>query len=112
MWAPARYRDGRFKTQYILRLYITGRSQLSQHAIQRMQHICENHLEGKYELEVVDVFEQPEMAEKDKIMATPTLVRELPPPLRKIIGNLSEEEKVLLGLDLIEADKLAKGNGK
>ena len=91
---------------YILRLYVAGRSQLSQHAIDRMEEICGNHLEGKYELEVIDVLERPDMAEKDKIMATPTLVRELPPPLRKIIGNLSEEEKVLLGLDLIEADKL------
>lgn len=96
---------------YILRLYIAGRSQLSLHAIQRMEDICANHLDGKYELEVIDVLERPDMAEQDKIMATPTLVRELPPPLRKIIGNLSEQEKVLLGLDLIEADKIEKGQG-
>lgn len=97
--------------QYILRLYIAGSSHHSQRAIDKIQDICADHLEGKYELEVIDVLEQPDMAEKDKIMATPTLVRELPPPLRKIIGNLSEEEKVLIGLDLIEADKLGKGNG-
>ncbi len=97
--------------QYILRLYIAGSSHHSQRAIDKIKDICADHLEGKYELEVIDVLEQPDMAEKDKIMATPTLVRELPPPLRKIIGNLSEEEKVLIGLDLIEADKLGKGNG-
>lgn len=96
--------------QYILRLYIAGNSQHSRRAIDKLRDICANHLEGRYELDVIDVLEQPDMAEKDKVIATPTLVRELPPPLRKIIGNLSEEEKVLIGLDLIEADRLAKGN--
>jgi len=98
--------------QYILRLYIAGNSQHSRQAIDKLKNICANHFEGRYELDVIDVLEQPDMAEKDKVIATPTLVRELPPPLRKIIGNLSEEEKVLIGLDLIEADKLAKGNGE
>jgi circadian clock protein KaiB len=93
-------------------LFIAGRSRHSQFAIDKIQEICAGHLEGRYQLEVIDVFEQPDMAEKDKIVATPTLVRELPPPLRKIIGNLSEEEKVLLGLDLIEADHISEGQGK
>jgi circadian clock protein KaiB len=95
--------------KYILRLYIAGRSQLSQQAIARVDDICKNHLAGKYALEVIDVLERPDMAEQDKIMATPTLVRELPPPLRKIIGNLSEQEKVLLGLDLVKADSIERG---
>lgn len=94
---------------YVLRLYIAGRSQLSQNAIERMEEICADHLQGKYELEVIDVLERPDMAEQDKILATPTLVRELPPPLRKIVGNLSEEDKVLLGLDLVSAEQLEKG---
>ncbi|NJO37215.1 MAG: circadian clock protein KaiB [Rhizobiales bacterium] len=96
---------------YILRLYVAGTSRLSQGAIETIQNICTNHLGGRYELEVIDVLEQPDMAEKDKILATPTLVRELPPPLRKIIGNLSEEEKVLIGLDLVEADRLRRNMG-
>lgn len=88
---------------YILRLYIAGPAQHSQHAIQRLQDICAKHFNGQYELEVIDVLERPEMAEQDKITATPTLVRELPPPMRKIVGNLSELEKVLTGLDLMDA---------
>lgn len=94
--------------QYVLRLYVAGRSRLSQDAVERIRAICEEHLEGTYSLDVVDVLENPDMAEQDKILATPTLVRKLPPPLRKIIGNLSEEEKVLLGLDLVEAKKDSK----
>jgi circadian clock protein KaiB len=97
---------------YILRLYIAGTSRISQGAIDNLRDICAHHLDGRYELEVIDVLEQPEMAEKDKILATPTLVRELPPPLRKIIGNLSEEDKVLIALDLIEADRVRKGKGE
>lgn len=87
---------------YVLKLYVAGRSQYSQHAIERVEEICRTHLSNAYELEVIDVLERPELAETEKIVATPTLVRELPPPLRKIVGDLSEGDKVLLGLDLVE----------
>jgi circadian clock protein KaiB len=85
---------------YKLRLYITGRTSLSQHAITNLRQICEAELKGRYEVEVVDVLEHPCLAENEKILATPTLVKQLPEPVRKIIGDLSDRERVLLGLDL------------
>jgi circadian clock protein KaiB len=85
---------------YILKLFITGRTQRSEHAIANMRRICEEELGTTYELLVIDVLEQPELAEADKILATPTLIRILPPPLRRIIGDLSDTQKVLVGLDL------------
>ncbi|MEM9430936.1 MAG: circadian clock KaiB family protein [Pseudomonadota bacterium] len=87
---------------HVLTLYVSGQSRLSQDAIGRIETICEDRLCGKYQLDVVDVFEHPDMAEKDKILATPTLVRRLPPPLRRIVGSMSNEREVLLGLDLVE----------
>ncbi|KUP90563.1 circadian clock KaiB family protein [Tritonibacter horizontis] len=98
--------------KYILRLYIAGSSHSSSAAIAQLEEICKNHLSESYQLEVIDVLENPEMAEKDKVIATPTLIRELPPPLRKIIGSLTERQKLLIGLDLIEADRLTQGENK
>jgi circadian clock protein KaiB len=69
-------------------------------AIANLRRICEQELRGKYELEVIDVLEQPQMAEDEKILATPTLIKQLPPPLRRVIGDLSDKEKVLLGLEV------------
>lgn len=89
---------GNFK----LKLYVTGQTSRSVNAISNMQRICEIDLKGQYELVVVDVLEQPQLAEDDKIMATPTLIKEIPPPLRRLIGDLSNTEKVLLGLDLLK----------
>ncbi len=86
--------------KYILRLYITGRTSHSDSAISNLRRICERDLEAEYELEVIDVLERPQLAEDEKILATPTLVRELPPPMRRIVGDLSDREKVLLGLDI------------
>ncbi|UMZ74475.1 circadian clock protein KaiB [Natranaerofaba carboxydovora] len=85
---------------YLLRLYVTGKTPRSQRAIANLRKICEEELDTKYEMEVVDVLERPQLAEDEKIMATPTLVKQLPPPLRRVIGDLSDREKVLLGLDL------------
>ena len=85
---------------YVLRLYITGRTAQSDAAISNLRRICEQDLEAEYELEVIDVLERPQLAEDEKILATPTLVRELPPPIRRIVGDLSDHEKVLLGLDI------------
>ncbi len=86
---------------YRLRLYVTGRTPASQRAIANLEQICAAELHGEYEIEVIDVLEHPQLAEYEKILATPTLVRQLPEPVRKIIGDLSEREKVLLGLDLL-----------
>lgn len=90
--------------RYKLRLFITGRTTHSQRALANLEAICETELRGLYELEVIDVLEHPLLAERDKILATPTLVKRLPEPVRKIIGDLSDRQKVLLGLD-IEAFK-------
>lgn len=79
-------------------LYVTGTSPRAKIAIANLQHICEQELKGQYELEIVDVLEHPQRAEDEKILATPTLIKALPPPLRRVIGDLSDKEKVLLGL--------------
>jgi len=86
---------------YTLRLYITGRTIQSQRAIRNLGEICDTELEGHYEIEVIDILEHPQLAEDHKILATPTLVKHLPAPVRKIIGDLSDRERVLLGLDLL-----------
>ena len=87
-------------TRYKLRLYITGTTAESPRALTNLHHICESELAGLYEVEVIDVLEHPALAENEKILATPTLVKKLPRPVRKIIGDLSDRERVLLGLDL------------
>ena len=84
---------------YRLRLYITGRTPQSQRALKNLREICETELRGEYEVEVLDILEHPSLAEKEKILATPTLVKQLPEPVRKIIGDLSDRDKVLIGLD-------------
>lgn len=88
---------GKFK----LRLYITGKTPKSERAIANLREICERDLKGLYELQIIDVLENPQLAENEKILATPTLIKDLPPPLRRIIGDLSNSEKVLIGLDLM-----------
>jgi len=93
-------------TKYKLRLYITGRTPQSQRALENLRQICETDLEGTHEVEVVDVLEHPTLAEDEKILATPTLVKKLPEPVRKIIGDLSDRTNVLLGLDLMVYDKV------
>ncbi|MDH5478795.1 MAG: circadian clock protein KaiB [Nitrospinota bacterium] len=85
---------------YILKLYITGQTVNSVRAMENLKEICSG-LAKDYELRIIDILKDPQLAEDDKIIATPTLVKELPPPLRKIIGDLSNTEKVLLGLDLV-----------
>jgi circadian clock protein KaiB len=85
---------------YVLRLYVTGTSPRAQVAIANLRRICEQDLRGQYDLEIVDVLEHPEIAESEKILATPTLIKQLPPPLRRVIGDLSDKEKVLLGLEV------------
>ncbi len=86
--------------KYVLRLYVTGLTPKSTKAIQNIKKICEENLKGRYELEVVDVYQQPEFAKKEQIIAAPTLIKKLPLPLRRIIGDMSDKERVLVGLDL------------
>jgi circadian clock protein KaiB len=86
--------------KYLLKLYITGRTPQGNRAIANLQRICQAELDGQYEMEVIDVIEDPQAAEDARIIATPTLIKALPPPLRRIIGDLSNKEKVLIGLDL------------
>jgi circadian clock protein KaiB len=87
-------------SKYMLRLYITGRTEKSERAVASLRDICGGKFQDQYELQIIDVLENPQLAEDDKIMATPTLIKQLPPPLRRIIGDLSDTEKVLLGLDV------------
>jgi circadian clock protein KaiB len=83
-----------------LRLYIAGRTPKSMAAFENLKRICEEHLKGKYQIEIVDLLVQPQLAKGDQILAVPTLVRRLPEPIKKIIGDLSNTERVLVGLDL------------
>lgn len=87
--------------KYLLRLYVTGNSTKSQRAIANLFRICHEELSEEYRIEIVDVLEEPERAEKEKVLVTPTLIKQLPPPLQRIIGDLSNTDKVLLGLDLL-----------
>lgn len=91
---------GGFLPQYLLKLYVTGSSSRGDIAIANLRRICEQELGGQYELEVIDVLEHPQLAEDEKILATPTLIKQLPPPLRRVIGDLSDKDKVLLGLEV------------
>jgi circadian clock protein KaiB len=88
------------REQYLLRLYITGTTPNSIRAIENIRSICEEHLQGRYDLEVIDLYQQPSLAEGEQIIAAPTLIRKLPLPLRRIIGDMSQTERVLVGLDL------------
>ena len=87
---------------YRLRLYVAGQTPKSVLAFSNLKQICEEHLQGRYEIEIVDLVENPQLAAGDQILAVPTLVRRLPEPIKKIIGDLSNTERVLVGLDLRE----------
>jgi circadian clock protein KaiB len=90
-----------------LRLYVAGQTPKSMTALSNLKNICEEHLEG-YELEVIDLIKQPQLARGDQILAIPTLVRQLPEPMKKIIGDLSNTERVLVGLDIREAGRITE----
>jgi circadian clock protein KaiB len=85
---------------YVLRLYITGSTARSAAAISNIRKLCEEHLAGRYDLEVIDIYQQPTLAQGEQIIAAPTLIKKLPFPLRKVVGDLSNEERVLMGLDI------------
>ena len=85
---------------YRLRLYVAGQTPKSVLALANLQQICEEHLQGRYEIDIIDLRQDPQLAQGDQILAVPTLVRRLPEPIKKIIGDLSNRERVLVGLDL------------
>ncbi len=87
--------------KYLLKLYIAGHTSHSVKALYNLRQMCEKELAGRYELEIIDVLENPQRAEDAKVMVTPMVIRELPPPVRRVIGDLSECDKVLIGLDLV-----------
>jgi len=88
------------RQKHILRLYVSGMSPRSIEAVTNLKAICDEHLAGLYDLEVIDLYKNPELASAEQIIATPTLIKKLPEPLRTIVGDLSNRERVLIGLDL------------
>jgi circadian clock protein KaiB len=100
MVARGTQRSGGNLSKYLLKLYVTGASSRSGTAIANLRRICEQELDGAYDLQIIDVLEFPEIAEEERILATPTLIKSLPLPLRRVIGDLSDKEKVLLGLEV------------
>lgn len=91
---------GNGKGKYILKLYITGMTPRSQLALRNLEKVCKEYLGDNYELEVIDIYQQPTLAKGDQIIAVPTLIKKLPVPLRRLIGDLSQEDRIILGLDL------------
>ena len=87
--------------RYILKLYVAGMTARSTRAVENVRTFCEKHLEGRYDLQVIDVYQQPELARTEQLIAAPTLIKKLPAPLRRLIGDMSNEERILVGLDLI-----------
>ncbi len=87
--------------RYILKLYVTGLTSRSARAIENLQVLCEKHLVGRYELQIIDVYQQPGLARTEQVVAIPTLIKKLPLPLRRLIGDMSDEERVLVGLDIL-----------
>jgi len=88
------------QAKYILRLYVTGMTPKSTLAIDNVQKLCEKYLEGFYELKIIDIYQQPKLAKDNQIIATPTLIKKLPLPIRRLIGDISDTERFLAGIDL------------
>jgi circadian clock protein KaiB len=91
------------KSQYLLRLYVTGQTPRSLQSIENLQRLCEKHLPGRFSLEVIDIYQQPALAAEGQIIAAPTLIKAMPLPLRRLVGDFSDANRVVLGLDLKQA---------
>jgi len=91
---------GQAHVKYVLTLYVTGLRPRSQRAIENIRRLCEEHLAGRYELQIIDIYQQPALAQGAQIIAAPTLVKQLPPPLRQIIGDMSDDGRVLVALGI------------
>jgi circadian clock protein KaiB len=92
-------------TNYVLRLFVSGMTPCSLRAIQNISDICQEYLDGRYELEVVDIYQHPEKGKAEQVIAAPTLIKKLPMPICKFIGDLSEKEKILIGLNLVPKEQ-------
>jgi circadian clock protein KaiB len=99
---PGRNHNGQEsgKKKYLLRLYVTGQTPRSVTSIENLKRFCEQHLKGQYDMEVIDIYQQPALASENQIIAAPTLIKSLPLPLRRLVGDLSNADRVLVGLDL------------
>ena len=97
--------NGPDQTKYLLRLYVSGATPRSSRAIVNLKALCKKHLPEGYILQVIDIYQQPELAKTEQIVAAPTLIKHLPLPLRRFIGDMSKTERILLGLDLVAAAK-------
>ena len=97
--APKQTAEKPDKLRYVLRLYEAGATPRSQEAVRKVTAICEKHLAGRYDLQVIDLYQQPALAAGEQIIASPTLIKKLPLPLRRLIGSMADEQKVLVGLD-------------
>lgn len=86
--------------KFVLKLFVSGATARSSRAVENIRNFCEEHLQGRYELEIVDIYQQPELLEKDQVIAAPTLIKELPPPIRKLIGDMSDVDRILIGLNI------------
>ncbi len=87
--------------RYILKLYVAGMTSRSSRAVENVRTFCAKHLEGRYDLQVIDVYQQPALAKSEQLIAAPTLIKKLPLPLRRLIGDMSNEDRILVGLDLV-----------
>ena len=94
--------------RYVLKLYVTGKTPRSTQAVENLRSICDEYLEGRYDLEVIDIYQQPELLAGEQIVAAPTLVKKFPPPTRRLVGDMSNRHRVLVGLDLV----CTSGDGK
>ncbi len=97
------------RTQYWLRLFVSGSTPRSARAIQNIQALCEENLQGRYDLEVIDIYQHPEHLKPEQVVVIPTLIKKLPLPLRRIVGDLSDRERVLIGLDIVKRDERRPG---
>ena len=88
------------KQKYLLRLFVTGQTPRSVKSIENLKRLCERYLKGRYELEVIDIYQQPALASENQIIAAPTLIKKLPLPLRRLVGDFSDQDRVVVGLDL------------
>ena len=88
------------QAKYVLRLYVAGMTQKSTQAIANIRELCKKHLAGRYELEVIDIYQQPTLTKEEQIIASPTLIKKLPLPLRRLIGDMSDTDRFLVGIDL------------
>ncbi len=89
----------------VLKLYVSGATKRSSRAIENIRNFCEERLKGRYKLEIIDIYQQPELLQHEQVIAAPTLIKELPPPLRRLIGDMSDQEKILIGLNITPKDE-------